>query len=136
MGNNATINYEARRRLKSGVVSGDPVEIEVTLTQWDRDVRSDSRRQRSLSGKVKTVLMNFSDQWSVSLVIEPGGDVGQDDMDQFLYSTIGGEPFQITDLDNSDDQVTVRRVGRHSRSRRDPGDIGVFEYSFRVEEVI
>lgn len=132
---NIAFNYTAKRRLKSGVTAGTEVDIILSATQFDRSTNSDKKEVTTLSGSTRTTLMYIADSWSIGITMTD--DVTQDDIDQLIYSTAGGEPFLLSDdIDTPGVNREVKRVGGFSRNRRNSSDAGRFDYEFRVREVL
>jgi hypothetical protein len=131
---NAQIVYDAKRRLKPGVIVNDEITLNVILTQWDRSTQESTKEARTMSGGRRTTLMYFADRWDVEIAMI--GDYTQADVDQFFYSTLAGETFSISDLDNGDEAIDVKRVGGYTRARKSSAYVGRFDYRFRVEEAL
>lgn len=131
---NIAVSYVAKRRLKAGVTVGDDIELILTAVQFDRSTRADQKQVTTLSGSTRTTLMYIADSWSIGITMTD--DLTQEDLDQFLHSTAGGETFLVIDIDTADTDREVKREGGFSRTRRSAADIGRFDYEFRVREAL
>ena len=114
-----TIAFTATERLISGISSGTPYQIEVDLTQFDRNIDRRANRLTTLSGVSQTSKLYVVDEYSVqSSVIE---DTIQKpdflaEFEMFIYSTMGGESYQITNIDDGG-VLQVINIGTPSRQR-------------------
>lgn len=143
---NCTIEFAAKNALVAGVTAGDLIKLHVVLTAFDKTIRTEKKINKTYNGDVSS-----SKQYSEathSLAIIDLGNVEFEDtstttmtpayVEMFLLSVDNSEEFTITDLDNSDNEVTVQIAtsSAHSRSRPSAAFINKFNYQFTCREVI
>jgi hypothetical protein len=123
------ITYVAKRALVN-----DPatvLTISVGLTAYDRSTEAKKSQAVSLGGVMQSTLHSIINTWSISTT--PIDPLDQSQFDEFIYSTINSEYFDILDFDDGTIR-TVQRVGPHSRNRVGTS-VNLFTYSFTVREV-
>ena len=128
-----TIEYEAKRRLKSGVTAGDIITLEMPCEMFQPDITVDESVSTAVGGLPQVSLKHYFDTWQIKSLYD---DVNaQEYYEQFLYSVLGGAPFNITDYDHSDEVKGVIMLGKFTKSPIRRFNAGEFNYSFNVREV-
>lgn len=127
---NATITYNAKRKLQAGVNVDDVVVINVTLTAFNQSPDIKKTDSVSMSGIQQSSLLYINETYQCTVVDD--GSVATADMEQFLHSVAASESFAMTSIDDNDNQLTCKLSGSWSRTRRSSAYINSFEYSFSV----
>lgn len=128
-----TVTYEARRKLKSGITVGDIIVLEMPCGMFDPDITVDESTNTAVGGLPQVSLKHYFDTWQVKTAYDEVN--GQDDYEQFLYSVLGGAPFNMTDYDHSDDVKNVIMQGTFKKIPIRRFNRGEFDYSFSVREI-
>lgn len=123
---NTTITFEG---------AGGSTVINPILTQWDKEDIESKAESTALSGRYSVSVYHQLRSWQVTVAAD-ANSVSESEWTDFRTSTAAAEQFTMTDLDDSDNPVTVQRVGAMQRTRASSADVGFFSYSFTVREAV
>lgn len=126
------IRYTAKRSLKAGHVVDTIYTIDVNLEKEDRRVNPQASRAVSLQGNTVVTINRREEIYSIETVLLQDASIpDNDDMTEFLDSTVAGEPFE-TDITGAFDWYIIERGG-YRRSRI--GTTNVFKWSWFMRRV-
>lgn len=128
-----TVVYTASRRLMSGVTKGDIITLEFPAEKFELGNTENSSSTIAIGGLPQVSFHHEFDSWSVKSTYDEVNT--KEDYEQFLYSTMGGSIFTMTDYDESDTTKNVIRQGDFNRSRIRAFNAGEFSYQFNCREV-
>jgi len=111
--------------------------IELTLTTFDQSDETSTAQIKSKSGILSSSFYYDTSNYAcVTATSGINGEPATDVMEMFFASTINAEPFLMTNLDEGSNTMSVQMSSRRSRSRKSAADVGNFNYSFSVREVL
>jgi hypothetical protein len=127
----ADITYTAKRELVNTL--GATVSISPALQSFERSTEARKTEAVSMGGQRQSTLHYIANSWQVlTMPILPAD---RPEFDEFIFSTINGETFAFTDVDDGTVR-SVQRTGQHSRERVTTGTVDFFTYSFTIREVV
>jgi len=137
-----TIVFEAKRNLVSGVLSGEEVSIVVPVSEFKRDTSTKNIENVTMDGRQFSSKFYTSEFYNIKLldigtVILPDTSttpLTTEYIEMFLYSVDNSEVFSITDIDKSNEEVDVKRMGSFSRDRVASMYLDRFYFSFKVRK--
>lgn len=131
MANNATIGYDAKRKLRPGVLVDDAIEFDVGVYQFEPSVRNDVKTAAAMGGRVKRSYYFSDKMWQVSI-----RTVDRALAEEFFYSVVAGERFYVTNVDETDRIMTCELMNSSWTYRRvSTSLLDEFEYGFTVKEI-
>lgn len=127
---NATLTFTATRSIPAPYGFGDLLGVELTLSAFDRTTKVSKSEKESMSGRIVSTLFYNTEDYSCKTSIKT---TESDIMECFFKSTMNGEEFTLTNLDELDRVMTVKRRSG-SRARPNSFFVNDFEYEFTVRE--
>ena len=127
------ITYEARRELKSGIVKGDLITIDVPVSEFNPGLDYSESTSTAVGGYRQTSEKFYRKTYSIKTTQD---DVNtQADYEQFLYSVLGGKVFSITDYDHNNAIINVKMDGPWSQDSERRFNAGEFNYTFTARSI-
>ena len=124
------------------VISPEPdpevfYQMPLTLTKFDQSDETSTAQIKSKSGVLSSSFYYSVSNYDCATATSGiNGEPTTAEMEMFFASTMNAEPFQMTNLDEDSALMEVQMSSRRSRSRKTSADVGNFNYSFSVREVI
>lgn len=131
---NCVITYQAKRRMRPGIVVGDQIALPLSVTQFERTTQAKENEVETLSGRTVSSLYSLKDRYEVATGVIPPEI--QPALDEFGYSVVSREVFSITHPDEGGRVMDVTLVGKVRRTRAGKNPLNQFRYTFTVEEII
>ena len=112
-------------------------QMSLTLTKFDQSDETSTAQIKSKSGVLSSSFYYSVSNYDCATATSGiNGEPTTAEMEMFFASTLNAEPFQMTNLDEDSALMEVQMSSRRSRSRKTSADVGNFNYSFSVREVI
>ena len=128
-----TVEYQAKRKLKAGVIVGDIITMNIPVELFSPSVSVDESVSTAIGGLPQVSLKHYFGQWQVKSTYDSINTL--EDYEQFLYSVLGGAPFNMTDYDHNDEVKGVIMLGGFDPIPLRRFNAGEFNYSFNVREI-
>ena len=128
-----SIVFTASRKLTSGVTAGDIITITAYLPIFDRSTEKGSKQSKTIDGTQISVLNYYAENYQCQT---KGIDVtNSGEWEMFLYSTMNNESFTMTNREESDRVMSVKRKGDFSKARVNRL-FAYYRYSFQIRELL
>lgn len=116
---------------------GTTYQIDVTLNAFDMSEDENIKEVKTMGGLLaKSFYYSTRVYACATLKSVDRSEPTTAEYEMFLASVKGGETFTITNLDESDETISVQLIGAAGRSRLAYPDVGKFSYNFTVREEI
>lgn len=128
-----SVTYIAKRRLVNPL--DDEISISFDLSSFSRSVDSKKSESKSIGGVIQSTLHYFTDKYSVTTA--PIAPEDRAEFDEFMYSTMNNETFQMENIDDANNLIGdegVVRIGSFSRDRVTKAKLDYYTYSFTIRE--
>ena len=132
-----SIFFTATERLIAGVNLGDTYQIDLDLIQFDRSIDRRANEVKTLSGLFQVSKLSVVVQYSIQTnpIIDTSSNPNAvAEFDMFLYSTMGGESYSITNIDDGS-VVQMATTGTPSRQRLESSKLQQFYYNWIARTV-
>ena len=129
--------YPSRRIIAANPPTNELYTIEVTLSQFDLMPESKKQQATTLGGLLTSSYYYNTDTYQCQSFINPSeaGSATTEEMEMFLWSVDNAEEFILYDID-TEQNLTVQKLGSHSRTRESARDQNQFGYQFNIREVV